>query len=373
MRENGLWRLTLVVLFALAGGLALVSWAGLAESPWRLGALPIGLVVLVGLFGSYALAKTREIAELRGLVRGLEQRATTQPAVGQVEKLFDMVQRSQQGYRELIDTFDDLLFSLSDTGEILAANRSFADVLGHSFSELVGRRLDEFVDLGDGTGRAAAEKALPRFLERRHWSGVLRVYLKRDSSIRYFECTLHTPGAQRPKTKAFSVLARDVTKERENEARFTELFETLQEGVYVAGADGKFESVNPALARLLGYDQREEMLDHPLSDFVLEREQWETAAAPNNAIRRDSRARSHAAPARWFRGRLSARGCARSRHGGAGSPPARYLTRHYGAPRNGAATAPRAGIRAPSGRKLSGPCRGHRSGRPLHVRKSPIT
>jgi two-component system NtrC family sensor kinase len=274
MRENGLWRLTLVVLFALAGGLALVSWQELAESPWKLGALPIGLVVLVGLFGSYALAKTREIAELRGLVRGLEQRATIQPAVGQVEKLFDLVQRSQQGYRDLIDTFDDLLFSLSDTGEILAANRSFADVLGHSFSELVGRQLDEFVDLGDGTGRAAAEKALPRFLERRHWSGVLRLYLKRDSSIHYFQCTLHTlvRGGQ---DQGICVLARDVTKERENEARFTELFETLQEGVYVAGPEGKFESVNPALARLLGYDQREEMLDRPLSDFVLEREQWE--------------------------------------------------------------------------------------------------
>ncbi len=184
------------------------------------------------------------------------------------------MQRSQQGYRDLIDTFDDLLFSLSDTGEILAANRSFADLLGRSFSELVGKRLDEFVDLGDGTGRAAAEKALPRLLERRHWSGVLRVHLKSDSSIRYFQCTVHTlvRGGQ---GQGICVLARDVTKERENEARFTELFETLQEGVYVAGPDGKFESVNPALGRLLGYELREEMLDRTLSDFVLDREEWE--------------------------------------------------------------------------------------------------
>ena len=274
IHENRLWRLTLVILLALASGLGLVSWQQLAASPWRLDALPIGLVVLVALFGSYALIKTREMAELRGLVRGLEQRADAQPPVAQVEKLFVLVQRSQQGYRDLIDTFDDLLFSLSSKGEILAANRSFADLVGHPFSELVGRDLLEFVDLGDGTGRAEAEKALPRFLERRHWSGVLRLQLKHDSSTRYFQCTLHAlvRGGQ---DQGICVLARDITKERENEARFTDLFETLQEGVYVAGPEGKFDSVNPALARLLGYEDREEMLNRPLSDFVFQQEQWD--------------------------------------------------------------------------------------------------
>ena len=59
-----------------------------------------------------------------------------------------MVQRSQQGYRDLIDTFEDLLFSISLKGEILAVNRSVADLLGHSFSALVGRRLDEFIGAG---------------------------------------------------------------------------------------------------------------------------------------------------------------------------------------------------------------------------------
>ena len=117
---------------------------------------------------------------------------------------------------------------------------------------------------------------------------MLRVYFKRDSSIRFFQCSLHAL-VRNGQDQGICVLARDITKERENEARFTELFETLQEGVYVAGPDGKFESVNPALARLLGYDNREEMLDRPLSDFVLEREQWEDRAARTDPVRRDSR------------------------------------------------------------------------------------
>ena len=36
-----------------------------------------------------------------------------------------------------------------------------------------------------------------------------------------------------------SVLGRDVTEQREKELRFTELFETLQEGVYFSTPDGQ--------------------------------------------------------------------------------------------------------------------------------------
>ena len=140
-------------------------------------ALPVGLVVLVVLFGVYVASKFREMATLRGMLRQLDQRTVPPPDLGQFEKLFGMVERSQQGYRDLIDTFEDLLFSLSMNGEILAANRSVADLLGHSFGELMGRPLDSFVDITDGTGRAAAlDKLLPALPDerRRQWSGVLQ-------------------------------------------------------------------------------------------------------------------------------------------------------------------------------------------------------
>jgi PAS domain S-box-containing protein len=272
-RENRLWMLASLVLVALAGGLALVSWPQFGEQSLEQRVLPAGLVLLVCLFGIYAWSKSKEMAELHTLVRGLEQRATTGPDSGQLEKLFELVQRSQRGYRDLIDTFDDLLFSISLDGRIVAANRSFADLVGQPFADLVGRPLDDLFDPMDG-GRAAAEKALPLFLERRHWSGVLRVKLKRDSSTRFLQCNLHAL-VREGRDQGICVLAHDITQDRENEARFTELFETLQEGVYLATADGHFESVNPAFARILGYERREDVLDRPLSEFLLQPEQWE--------------------------------------------------------------------------------------------------
>jgi PAS domain S-box-containing protein len=273
-RENRIWILALVVLVALAVGMAVIAYGQEEALPreWRI--LPAALVVLVCLFGLYVWSKTAEISELRGLVRGLAQRDEQLPDIDQLEKLFGMVQRSQQGYRDLIDTFEDLLFSFSLEGRIIAANRSCADLLGQSFSSLVGRPLDEFVDLPDGTGRACAAQAVPAVLQRRNWSGVLRVRLKHTGSLRYFQCSVHTlvrNGAD----YGLGVLARDITQQRENEARFTELFETLQEGVYVATETGLLADVNPALARMLGYDSPGQLLNRPLSDLFYYPEKWE--------------------------------------------------------------------------------------------------
>jgi PAS domain S-box-containing protein len=271
--EGRLWLLAVILLISLAVGLALVSWQQIHALPWRLDALPLGLVLLVSLFGAYAISRWREVAQLRGLVHDLSHQAQS-PADGQVEKLFEIVQRSQRGYRDLIDTFDDVLLSLSLEGEILAMNRSFADLLGRPFHQVVGHCIDEFVELADSAGLASLKGELPSLVEHRNRSGVLRIRLKHEASPRYFQCTAHAL-VREGSPCGVCVLARDITAERESEARFKDLFETLQEGVYLADADGKLEDVNPAFVRMLGYESRADLLGHSLSEFFLQPEEWE--------------------------------------------------------------------------------------------------
>jgi PAS domain S-box-containing protein len=272
--ESRLWLLVVVLLVSLAIGLALVSWEPVGLLPWKLDALPIGLVLLVSLFGAYAISRWREIAQLRHLVHDLSHQPHS-PTAGHVEKLFEIVERSQRGYRDLIDTFDDVLLSLSLKGEILATNRSFAALLGRSFSEIAGRQINEFLELADGAGLALVQRELPQLLERHQWSGVVRIRLKHETSARYFQCTTHAL-IREGILQGVCVLARDITIERENEARFKDLFETLQEGVYLADAEGKLEDINPAFVRMLGYENREALLGRPLSEFFLQPEEWET-------------------------------------------------------------------------------------------------
>jgi PAS domain S-box-containing protein len=266
-RERDVWRIALLLLGALTIAFAAVSWDQIRVLPHYLEALPVGLVVLVALFVSYAWSKTTEISELRGLVRGIEQqRAGNGHDNEQLDQLFSLISKSQQGYRDLIDTFEDLLFSVTLDGTILTVNRSFADLLNLSFAEVVGRRLDEFMEFPDSSDRRSAQESLPRFLERRRWTGVVRAKVKGRGSTRYFECVLHAI-VRDDVVHGISGLARDITRERESETQFTDLFETLREGVYLASADDRITEVNPALAQMLGFAGKEEILHSELSSL----------------------------------------------------------------------------------------------------------
>ena len=258
-RQSELWRITFSLLLVLAVVFAAVSWNSITAMARHYEALPIGLVVLVTLFGFYAWKRTQEISELRGMVRGIEQRNAAPPSDKQLDQLFEVIARSQQGYRDLIDSFDDVLVALTLEGEIRSVNRSFADFVGLPFQQIIGKHLSEFVQEADGDGPDMARRAMPRFLERRNWTGVLQVRFKNQSNIFYFDCTAHAM-TRADKVHGITVLARDITALRKNEARFTELFETLQEGIYVTTPSGAILDVNPALVRMLGYDSKADLL-----------------------------------------------------------------------------------------------------------------
>jgi PAS domain S-box-containing protein len=271
-RQSDLWRLTFFLLLVLAIVFALVSWDTIRSLTHRYEALPIGLVVLVVLFGLYAWKRTQEISELRGLVRGIEQRDAIPPNEKQLDQLFDVISRSQQGYRDLIDSFDDILLAVTLDGQIRAANRSFADLVGATFPQIIGHPLSEFIEEGTGDGGELAKRAMPRFLERRVWNGIVQIRLKGRNSIHYFDCVAHAM-LRGDEVHGITVLGRDITALRKNEARFTELFESLQEGIYIATPDDRLIDANPALARMLGYESKEELLSRTFADLLPDEEQ----------------------------------------------------------------------------------------------------
>jgi PAS domain S-box-containing protein len=266
-RQSELWRLTFFLLLTVSVVFAAVSWNTIRTLAHRYEALPVGLVILVALFGLYAWKRTQEISELRGLVRGLEHRDTAPPSDKQLDQLFDVISRSQQSYRDLIDSFDDFLIALTLEGEIRAVNRSFADLLGLSFQQIIGRPLSDFLEEASAEGQGLISRAMPRFIERRHWTGVIQVRLKKLNTVYYFDCVAHAI-LRDEQVHGITILARDVTAQRKNEARFTELFETLQEGIYIVTPDDAIMDANPALVRMLGYDSKEELLAHTLADIL---------------------------------------------------------------------------------------------------------
>jgi PAS domain S-box-containing protein len=269
-RQSELWRLTFLVLIVISVGFAIVSWGTIRTLTERLEPLIPGLVVIVVLFVAYAWKRSQEISELRGLVRGMEQRDTGPPSEKQIDELFSVITRSQQGFRDLIDSFDDILIALSLEGEIRAVNRAFADLVGGTFQEIIGRPVTDFLEEASGEGKELFRRALPRFLEHRHWSGIIQIRFKNHHSASYFDCVAHAMSRDN-KVHGLTILGRDITALRRNEARFTELFETLQEGIYITTPDGKIIDANPALVRMLGYDSKDQLLAKQVADILVDR------------------------------------------------------------------------------------------------------
>jgi two-component system cell cycle sensor histidine kinase/response regulator CckA len=185
------------------------------------------------------------------------------PADSSVQRLTELITRSQRGYRELIDHLDQALFTLSLQGEIRVANLRLSQILGASFQDLIGRKLTDFVE---SPSPAEFERAVPNLLNGGTWSGTVPVRLKRDQEIHYFLCWLQ---AVEDEDRSMSVIgwARDVTALHESEIRFTELFESLREGILFSTPEGRILDANPALVHMLGYDSKEELLRHNFAEL----------------------------------------------------------------------------------------------------------
>ena len=257
--ESRLWRWALLLLVLFATAVAALSWEQLKDLPYRLWAIPAGLFALAVLFAAYAFGRKREVSELQQILKGFQNQAGVTPSEEQLDQLGQLILRSQRNFKELIDSLDDVALALSLDGTLRTVNRRTTEILDIPYSELVGHKLQEFLGAPLHT---EASGTLERFLETRNWSGVVEVQLKKDSRRRYYDCVVNAivKGGD---VAGASVLARDITGNREKEQRFTQLFESLQEGVYISNPEGRLLEVNPALVSILGYDTKEELLNLP--------------------------------------------------------------------------------------------------------------
>src|ERR1035441_4683180 len=252
--ESQLWRWALGFMVLLAVSLAGLLWERLENIPFQLRAIPFGIVLLSILFAVYAYGRRQGVSDLKGLQRGWQDPGGSPPSEEQLDQLSQVILRSQRNLKELIDSFDDPACAVSLDGTLRTANKRITEMTGLSYSELVGSKI---YDLIEEPTREEVERGLGRFLEKKRWAGTVRIRLKNSTRPLYFECVLNGI-VKGDEVVGASMLGRDVTEQREKEMRFTELFETLQEGVYFSSPEGHLLDANPSLVNLLGYTEKRE-------------------------------------------------------------------------------------------------------------------
>jgi PAS domain S-box-containing protein len=240
----------------LAAGFAYLAWERLESLPYHLGPAALGVLLLSVLLAVYAYGRRKEVVELKVLLQDLQEHVGAAPSEEQLDQLNEMIARSQRSFKELIDSFEDAACAVSLDGTLRTVNKSVSDLVGLPYTAIVGHKYFEFLE---EPGRDSLEAGLSRFLEKRHWTGTVRLRLKNNARPLFFDCVLNAI-VKSDEVVGVSVLGRDVTGQHEKELRFTELFETLQEGAYFSTPDGRLLDANPALVKILGYATKDELL-----------------------------------------------------------------------------------------------------------------
>src|SRR6202453_1752694 len=176
--ESQLWRWILLFMGLLAACFAYRAWERLESLPYHLGPAALGVLLLSVLLAVYAYGRRKEVVELKTLLQDLQEHVGAAPSEQQLDQLNEMIARSQRSFKELIDSFEDAACAVSLDGTLRTVNKSVSDLVRLPFTEIVGNKFFEFVE---EPTRERLETGLMRFIEKRHWTGTVRLRLKGNS------------------------------------------------------------------------------------------------------------------------------------------------------------------------------------------------
>jgi PAS domain S-box-containing protein len=165
--------------------------------------------------------------------------------------LFTRVQHANRHWLEVFDAITDFIVVHDEQHNILRVNRSLADFIGIAPDQLIGLNMRAL----DALSTAASPHSCPFC---RTGEG-LDEYVHRVLERTYLISTSRIHAASSAQLQTVHVL-KDITDRREAERRYRELFDNIQEGIYVSTPQGRFVEVNDALVRILGYSSRDEVL-----------------------------------------------------------------------------------------------------------------
>ena len=168
-------------------------------------------------------------------------------------RLFSWIERSKKQWIEDFDAITDFIVVHDASNRILRVNRSLADHLQLRPSELIGRHMEILRAL-------AVEKSKHICPFCRDSRAGTEEYVQQAQERTYLVSTSRLRSLPEDDLRTVHVL-KDITDRREAERRYRELFDNIQEGVFFCTPNGQFIEVNDALVRMLGYQNRGELLN----------------------------------------------------------------------------------------------------------------
>ena len=176
--------------------------------------------------------------------------------------LFTQVQQANRHWLDIFDAISDFIVVHDEQNNILRVNRPLADLVGLAPDQLIGVNMRAL----DALSIAAPPHSCPfcrsgEGLDEYFHPGLQSTFLISTSRIQPERIGATSADQTRAGGDLQVVhVLKDISDRRDAERRYREIFDNIQEGIYVSTPQGRFVEVNDALVRMLGYDSREEVL-----------------------------------------------------------------------------------------------------------------
>ncbi len=191
-------------------------------------------------------------------VRSRAGKTTHFVAIAQDITLRKQAEEARAQLAAIVESSDEAIISVALEGHILSWNEGAVRLFGYAAEEIAGREVATLVP----PDHASDLKRFPEFL--RCGEKVSRfetVWTRKDGSRRDVLVSISPICDEHGKVVSASAIVRDITEHKraeealqESEERFRSLFENATVGIYRTTPEGRILMANPALIRMLGYE-----------------------------------------------------------------------------------------------------------------------
>lgn len=271
---------------ALRSGLPGMIRAAAADAPTRERLLADGFdhVILVPVRGTASVLGTVLLGFAKPHTYATDEMQFLAATVNQIGiaaenlRLFDQMLRSRRQWVNTFDSIKDAIFVHTPEFRILRANRALLKRLGLPHHEVLERLCEEVLP-----------KASP-------WNGcpycgasASNLGDAPDPCFGGFSLTSSSSYSEGGDTLGTVHVITDLSERHAAEERYRQLFQQVQEGVFISTPGGRLLDCNEAFVRLLGYESREEVLALDIGKEIYasqqEREVFRREMATRGAVR----------------------------------------------------------------------------------------
>lgn len=211
-----------------------------------------------------------QVMGLLGIARDITRRKRVQEAL----------QASEDRFHDLVEHTRALICIHDLRGRILFLNREVELTTGYGREALLNREFRDLLPKQDGS---FFERYITSIRSKGFDRGLMRISTRQgEERILEYQSTLRKEGTSKSVVQSLAI---DITEQqraerslRESEQRHRSLFEGVPVGIYCSTPQGQFLDVNPALVKILGYEDRESLLAVNAVDLYknpIDRTRWE--------------------------------------------------------------------------------------------------